>query len=309
MPSRPLDTTALALLILLCVSWGLQQVAVKVALPAFPPLMQLGLRSAGGCLMVVAWCVLRRRGGLTTRDGTLWWGLAAGALFAAEFVLIYLGLQWTEASRTSLFIYTAPFFVALGARWVLPEERLGPAQWLGIALSFAGVAIALGVPRHAASAQALVGDIMILVAGALWAATTLVIKASPLRAASPEKVLIYQLAAAALAGLLGALIAGERVAAPVSAVAVAGLLYQTVWVAGVTFLVWFQLLSAYPASTLQAGTSMTPLFGVALAALTLGEPITLWFAIAVLLVAVGLILVNRRGAFRARQPSAAAARR
>ena len=290
---RPLDAVAVALLVLLCVSWGFQQVAVKLAFTTFPPILQMTLRSIGACAVVLAWCLATGRGGLLERDGTLWWGVGAGLLFGLEFMLIFAGLQWTDASRSSLFIYTAPFFVALGATWLLPDERMGAAQWLGLIASFVGVAIALGVPHVAASARAWLGDLMVLAGGALWAATTLLIKASPLRRAAPEKVLLYQLAVSAAIGAVAAVALGERIGPP-TAVAIGSVLYQTVWVAGFTYVLWFRLLGTYPASPLQAATSMAPLFGVAAAASVLGEPISLGFGLAVVLVVGGLVLVNRR---------------
>jgi drug/metabolite transporter (DMT)-like permease len=290
---RPLDAVAVALLLLLCLSWGFQQVVVKLAFESFPPILQMTLRSAGACAIVLAWCAATGRGALFARDGTLGWGLVAGLLFAVEFMLIFAGLQWTDASRSAVFIYTAPFFVALGATWFLPDERMGPAQWLGLFASFVGVAIALGVPHVATSSRAWLGDLMVLAGGALWGATTLVIKASPLRRATPEKVLIYQLAVSAVVGAVAVAAIGERIG-PISAVAVGSVLYQTVWVAGVTYMLWFRLLSTYPASPLQAGTSMAPLFGVAAAALVLGEPVSLGFGLAVMLVVGGLVLVNRK---------------
>ncbi|MDF2809024.1 MAG: family transporter [Microvirga sp.] len=222
-----------------------------------------------------------------------WWGLLAGFLFASEFVLIYVGLQWTEASRGAVFIYTAPFFVALGARWLLPEEKLSRVQWFGLLLSFIGVALALGVPRAATSPSAALGDLMLLAAGALWGATTLAIKASPLRSTSPEKVLIYQLAVSAAVGGLGAVVLGEQLGTSTTQ-AISALLYQTVWVAGITFLLWFRLLTLYPASQLQAGTSMSPLFGVLGAFILLGEPVSVSFVFATILVVAGVVLVNRR---------------
>jgi drug/metabolite transporter (DMT)-like permease len=289
---RPLDAVAIGTLVLLCLSWGLQQVAVKLALPAFPPMAQMGLRSAGAFLLVLAWCWLTGRGALFRRDGSFGWGILAGALFGIEFVLIYVGLQWTGASRSAIFIYTAPFFVALGARWLLPDEKLSFAQWLGLIASFLGVAMALGVPAPALSPHAALGDLMLLGAGFFWGATTLTIKASPLRSTPPEKVLLYQLGVSALIGGAGALILGETLHLGAME-PIAALLYQTVWVAGITFLLWFRLLTRYPAGPLQAATSMTPLFGIASAALVLGEPLSSGLVAAGLLVALGLVLVNR----------------
>lgn len=288
---RPLDLFALFSLLLLCASWGLQQVAVKLALPAFPPLTQMALRSAGAIAIVLAVLVSMRRRDLLRRDGAVGWGLFAGALFATEFILIYVGLQWTDASRSSVFIYTAPFFVALGARWLLPDERLRPVQWVGLALSFIGVTVALGTPSVSPSARAFTGDLMLLAAGALWGATTLVIKASPLRRVPPEKVLLYQLGVAAVAAGVAALLLDERIAAP-TPVSYWSLAYQTVWVGGVTFLLWFRLLLRYPASLMQAGTSLTPLLGVFGAFLILNEPLTAPFGLAVLLAVAGLVLLS-----------------
>jgi drug/metabolite transporter (DMT)-like permease len=252
----------------------------------------MALRSVGAFLLVLLWCLATRQGRLLTRDGSLPWGMLAGLLFAHEYILIYVGLQWTGASRSAIFIYTAPFFVALGAHWLLPGERLGPLQWLGLAASFAGVAVALGTPAPATSSRALLGDLMVLLAGALWGATTLVIKATPLRSTPPEKVLLYQLAVSAVLGVAGAALAGETMGS-VDALRIWALAYQTVWVAGITFVLWFQLLARYPAGPLQAGTSMTPVFGVLSAAFVLGEPLSSSLVLAAGLVVLGLVLVNR----------------
>ena len=292
-----LDAFAIGTLSLLCLTWGLNQVAAKLALASFPPLLQVGWRSTGACALVVSWCAATGRGAVTERDGTLRWGIVAGLLFALEFALIFVGLQWTDAGRTALFIYTAPFFVALGALWFLPEERFSRTQWLGLVLSFCGVAVALGIPHSVPSPKALLGDLLVLIAGALWGATTLVIKASPLRRATPEKVLIYQLAVSAIVALFSSHLSGERLG-PITALAAGSLAFQTVWVAGITYLVWFWLLSRYPASPLQAGTALTPLFGIISAFLVLGEPISLSFAGAAILVVVGLLLVNKRRVMR-----------
>jgi drug/metabolite transporter (DMT)-like permease len=115
--ARPLDAGPVALIVALCLFWGLNQVAIKFTLPDLPPLIQVGIRTAGGLLIVLAWTKFRGVN-LFERDGTLIPGLAAGALFALEFIFIFPGLMFTTASRASLFVYTAPFFVSLGAHWL-----------------------------------------------------------------------------------------------------------------------------------------------------------------------------------------------
>ena len=290
--ARPLDAAAAVLAVALCLSWGFNQVAVKLALPEIPPLIQAAFRSTFGALIVVAWA--RMRGvKLMEADGTLVPGVIAGVLFGLEFLLIYRGLVWTSASRASLFIYTAPFIVVIGARWFLPGDHFDRWQWVGLLLSFAGIAVAFGVPTPGGGTQQVIGDLMMVLAGVAWAATTLVIKATSLVRASYEKVLLYQLIVSAPMLALCAQIFGERVAEPPSAIAAGSLLYQTLWVASFTFLAWFALVQRYSASRLSAFTFLTPLFGVAAGHVVLGDPLTPAFAVAVALVVAGLVLVNR----------------
>jgi drug/metabolite transporter (DMT)-like permease len=289
--TRPLDGAGMALVVLLCLIWGFNQPAIKLAIPDVPPLIQCAIRSSLAVPIVWAW--MRWRGlPLGERDGTLGPGLIAGVLFGLEFLLIYRGLLYTTASRAVLFIYLAPFFVVLGARWFLPGDHFGVMQWAGLLLSFAGMAVAFGLPTPAADPRQLLGDIMMVAAAASWAATTLVIKASSLAQVSPEKTLFYQIAVCVPMVGLGALLFGERITAAPSGIALASLAYQTI-VISTTFSLWFALIVRFSASRLSAFTFLTPLFGVAFGHLILGEPLTPAFALAVALVAAGLILVNR----------------
>ena len=290
--TRPLDALAVAAVLMLCLSWGFNQVSVKLALHDIPPFMQAAVRSVGAALIVVV--VAKARGlKLFARDGTLAAGVIAGLLFGTEFILIYQGLVYTTATRAVLFIYLAPFFVVLGTRIFLPADRFHLPQWAGLALSFAGMIVAFGVPTPALDPRQMLGDVMMVVAALLWAATTLLIKASRLARISSEKVLIYQLVVSAPMMALAAFLAGEHMTHAPSALAIGALAYQTVWVVSVTFVIWFALVVRYSANRLSAFTFLTPLFGVAAGHLVLHEPLTPAFAAAVALVAGGLILVNR----------------
>lgn len=287
------DLRVIGLLVVLCASWGLQQVSIKIAMVDIPPLTQLVVRCAGGMLIVYAWSRLRGVE-MFRRDRSLLPGILSGSFFATEFVLLYLALQYTDAGRVALFLYTAPFFVALGALVVLPGERLRPLQWLGIAFSFAGVAVAMGVPPPGASWASLVADAACVLAGALWAAQTLTVRKSVLKNVPFEKVLLYQLMMACLFALVFAVILGEQPRWPVSGVSIFWLVYQMVWVVAVTYLIWFSLLARYAAGPLQAATAMTPLFGIAAGVLVLGEPLTPGFGLAAVLILIGLVLVTYR---------------
>jgi drug/metabolite transporter (DMT)-like permease len=209
-----------------------------------------------------------------------------------EFILIYWGLAYTTATRAVLFIYLAPFFVVLGARIFLPADRFSKYQWLGLALSFAGMLLAFGVPTPALDPRQMIGDVMMVGAALFWAFTTLVIK-SKLRDISSEKVMLYQLVISFPMLAACALLLGESITYMPSALAVGSMLYQTVWVVSITFVIWFALVVRYSANRLSAFTFLTPLFGVAAGHLVLNEPLTPAFGAAVALVAGGLVLVNR----------------
>jgi drug/metabolite transporter (DMT)-like permease len=278
-------------MLMLCLSWGFNQIAVKLALPDIPPMLQATIRSAGA--LPVLLLIARLRGvKMFERDGTLWSGVFAGLLFGIEFVLIFRGLLLTSASRAVVFLYTAPFFVALGSYHFL-GERLRPSQWGGLGLSFAGVALAIGVPQPNVDANVLLGDLLVVAGGALWAATTLIVKGTALLQAPPEKSLGYQVALSVPILALAAWVSGETLTRVPGPLALTLMVYQAVWVVGLTFLIWFGLVKTYSASKLSAFTFITPLFGVVASYFIMHDTLTPVFGAAALLVIAGLYLVNR----------------
>jgi drug/metabolite transporter (DMT)-like permease len=290
--ARPLDAMAAAIVVMLCLSWGLNQVAAKLAIHDIPPITQAAIRSIIAALLIAGWCRLRGIP-IFKRDGTLLVGIVSGVLFSGEFMLIYQGLLYTTATRGTLFLYLSPFFVVLGTRIVLPGDSFHPLQWFGLALSFVGMALAFGLPTPALDPRQMLGDVMMVGAALFWAATTLLTKASALNRVSAEKMMLYQLVVSAPIMAASALALGERVPHAPSALALGSLAYQTIWVVGITYVIWYALVKRYSANRLSAFTFLAPLFGVAAGYLVLGEPLTPAFVAAVALVAGGLVLVNR----------------
>jgi len=286
--TRPVDAFAAALTLVLCIVWGFNQVIAKIALADVGPISQTGVRSAIGVVCVVAYALAAKRR-VFSIDGSEAAGAVAGVLFTAEFIVLYESLRFTTAARATVFIYAAPFFVALGAALALKSEQLRPIQWLGLALAFLGVV--LGMMGRSAGGGAF-GDALALIAAALWAATTVLIRATPLRRADPVKVLLYQIAAAALIAPVAAYALGEPAPAHLSATTAAVLVWQGVAVVAVSYVMWFWLLTNYAAAQLSAFTFITPLVGVFAGWLVFGEQVTPAFAAAIALVLAGLALVN-----------------
>lgn len=290
--ASPLDARATGLVLLLCTIWGLNQVAIKAAIADASPLVQSGLRSGGAAVLLAAWCVVRGIP-LARRDRGLAFGLSLSLLFGAEFACIYGGLAFTTASRSVLFLYTVPFWVALGAHWRLPGERLHGARVAGLAAAFTGIALAFTDALRLPSRRELIGDVIELAAAMLWAAGTLLVKARGPGLLTPHQTVFYQLAGSAPTLLGLAWLAGEPGITRLTPVVVASLAYQTVVIAFATYLVWYWMLGRYAASSLTAFTFLTPILGLVAGAVILGEPVSRILVVAMALVAAGIYLVNR----------------
>jgi drug/metabolite transporter (DMT)-like permease len=290
-----LDFTAMAILVALCASWGLQQVAIKITSQGISPIFQSGIRSAGAAVLVAIWMIFSRRP-IFGRDRTFWWGLGAGLLFAWEFLLIYIGLEYTNASRAVIFLYLSPFVVALGAQMFIPGENLKLVQVMGMICAFAGLVTAFSESLRLPTYHMLLGDGLLALAAVFWGATTVLIKAGPLASISPAKTLLYQLAVSAVVLLLGAIAWNEQGITRMTPMIALSLFYQTVWIATITYLAWFWLITRYQVYKLASFTFLTPLFGVIFGGIILDEPITLSLLVALALVGLGIALVNRKAA-------------
>jgi len=293
---------AFALMVLLCAIWGFQQVAIKVAAAGVGPLLQVGLRSAIAAVLVWLWMRLRGQP-LVAQDGSFRPGLLVGALFALEFICIFVGLNYTGASRMVVFLYTAPCFTVLGLHLFVPGEKIGWRHAGGVLLAFIGIAVAFGEGAGASAKlpQRWIGDLLGVLAAIFWAATIVAIRTTPLARISAAKVLLYQLVVSAAIALPLSWLAGEDgLRGELTPQVLAALLYLGVVVAFASYLAWFWLLTKYLASRLMVFAFLTPLFGVAFGVLLLGEPMSLRFALAAALVVAGIVLVNAP----ARRPTA-----
>jgi drug/metabolite transporter (DMT)-like permease len=290
-----LDRTAILVLVALCASWGLQQVTVKIANQGISPIWQSGIRSIGSTILLLIWMAVRRQP-LMEKDGSLWYGIVAGLLFAVEFLLVYWGLEFTNASRAAIFLYLSPFMVAIGAHLFIPGEKLRGIQVAGLCSAFAGIMVVFWESLTLPTYRMLIGDSMLAAAALFWGATTVLIKTSPLGKIAPSKTLLYQLAVSAVVLPLGSVAMGEPGIVHMTPLIAGCLLYQIVWVAFITYLAWFWLVRHYPASRLASFTFLTPLFGVIAGGMLLHEPITTMLLLALVLVGTGIYLVNRPAA-------------
>ena len=296
-----LDALAMGLLLACCLFWGFQQVLTKATMPELPPVFQAFVRFGMATVALLAWCFWR---GIPVLARPRAWGsgLVVGLLFTAEFTCLYIGLQYTSASRLTVFLYSAPFWVALLLPRFVPGERLRSLQWAGLACAFLGVAWALadslGGKAKASLPHGWWGDLLALGGSLFWALTTVVIRSTQIGHVAPERQLLFQVAVstALLPGVSLAL--GEAWPTPgqISAFGWTSLLIQGLVGAFASYLAWVWMLTRYPATKISAFVFLTPVFALLFGAGWLGEPITTGLLGALALVAVGIVLVNRKGA-------------
>lgn len=266
------------------------QVVIKVTNDGLQPVFFAGLRSAGSVLCIWLWMRVR---GIPLNLPRRTWGVGVllGVIFAAEFICLFIALDLTTVARTSVIFYSMPVWMAVGGHFFLQGDRIGRLKAAGLALALSGVALAFAARGEGPGS--LLGDLAALGAAMGWAAVGLLVKGSRLRDSRPEIQLFWQVAVSApilllLAPLFGPLI---RDLQPLH---LWGLGFQIVVVVSAGFIFWLWLLSIYPASGVASFSFLSPVFGVGLGWLLLDETVTPALIGALVLVALGLVLINRQ---------------
>ncbi len=281
-------------LLIIALIWGANMAIIKIGARELAPLFMAGLRSlvASACLYI--W--MKAKGvTLFPSKSVLVHGIVVGLLFGTEFGFIYVGLGYTLASRTYILVYTAPFFVALGAHFFLEGDRLNPWKAGGLILAFAGVVALFMKDLGSFSLSALPGDLMALAGGAVWGSTTVYVKKYLSHRTVPLQTLFYQVLFSAPLLLFMSVMLEDTIVSSFSLAAGFSVFYQCIIVAFLSYLVWFKLIHRYPVSLLHGFSFFTPVFGVFLSgALILGEVVSPSLIVALALVSLGTVLVNRK---------------
>lgn len=282
------------ILLVLSALWGANIAIVKIAIPDLAPLFMAAVRSciAGICLFF--WMRAKSIAIFPSREIALH-GMVVGLLFGAEFALIYVGLNYTLASRLYVLVYLSPFFVALEAHLFIPGDRLNAWKTTGLALAFFGVAILFSSDFGTVTKETLPGDIMVLIASVLWATTTVYLKKFLTHRTVPLQSLFYQVffSAPLLFGL--SLVLEHPLVKGISWASGFSLFFQGIIIAFLSYLVWFELVHRYSVTILHAFSFFTPVFGVIISGiLILQEPITTTIIMSLVLVSAGTVLVNHK---------------
>ncbi|GGD33587.1 DMT family transporter [Sinisalibacter lacisalsi] len=289
---RDIDLGGGALLIFLMVILAGNQVVIKLTNEGLQPVFAAGVRSLGAVAVIWGWMRLRGHR-LDFSPGMLGPGVLIGLIFSVEFVALFLALDLTTVTRVSVIFYSMPVWMALTAHFVLPGERLTRTRLVGLTLAFAGVAWAI-VDRSGLGGEAsLAGDIAALIAALGWMGVSLLPRLTRLSQARFEMQMFWQVSVSTPV-LLGASLFFGPLLRDLTVMTGWLMLFQIVVVVSGVFVVWFWLLSRYKTSQIAAFAFLSPVFGVILGWLWLGETVTLALIAQLVLVAAGIMLINRR---------------
>jgi drug/metabolite transporter (DMT)-like permease len=291
--ATPPSLPTILYIVSLCGLWGGNMVAMKVGLRGVPPVGAAGLRFLLASVSVLLFA-LARRVPLAVPPRTWPHLFALGGLFVAQHAVFNLGLNLTSASRSAVFMYTQPVFTAVLAHFLIPGERLSLARAGGILLCLSGLAVVFGERLGEGTAGSLLGDGLVTVAALGWAMQSVYMKHLVARV-DPFVLTFYQMLLALPFFFLGNRFFELRLVNAMDAWIAVAFLYQGALVAGLTFVAWTALMRRHQVSQISAFIFLTPIFGVLLSWLLLGDPITFALVAGLVLVTAGIAFVNQLG--------------
>jgi drug/metabolite transporter (DMT)-like permease len=285
-----IDTFGATMLVAVSMLLGLNQVMVKVTNAGLQPVFSAGMRSVLAACALLAWALWRKKK-LSVTDGSLVPGIITGFLFAAEFVFLFLALDHTTVARVSIFFYSMPVWMTIGAHFLVPDERITPQKALGLLIAMAGVSWAMA--DRGAGGGSILGDVLTAVGAMFWAAIGLTARVTKMNRAVPEMQLLYQLVVSSIVLIPLSFFFGPLIR-DLQPWHLGVFAVMSFGVVAVGFNVWFWVLKVYPAADMASWAFLAPVFGVIFGWLLLDEQMSVTIIGALVLVSVGIVLINRR---------------
>lgn len=280
---------ALCLFCLVITAWGINWSVTKVVVGSVPPLWTTAIRTAiaSSALLVL---LLARKQLIVPSRHDLRVVFAVSLLHMTAFsTLVATGLQFAPVGRSIVLGYTTPLWVAPAA-WLLLGERMRLSQILGILLGLAGLALMFNpATMKWDNSEALIGEGLILAASLCWAISIIVIRAHKW-IASPFQLVFWQILLASLILTMAALTVDGLPQITWTPELAAAFLYSGL--CGMAFGYWAMTMvnRALPAITTSLGTLATPVVGITVSAMVMGEVVDAALIAAMMMIMMGIAI-------------------
>lgn len=279
---------ALLALAAMALAWGYNWVVMKQVMDYVGPFSFAMLRNLCGafCLLIVL-VVLRRPMRIRAWPRVVLLGLLQTAAFSA---LVQVALLHGGAGKTSILVYTMPFWV-IPMAWFAFGERIRGLQWLALALAAAGLILILEPWRVQGNA---LSEALAIAAGLCWALAMIVTKW--IRRDYPMDALplaAWQMLFGALALCLVTWLVPERPIDP-SPYFYGALIYNAVIATALAWFLWIFALQYLSAGVTGMSALGVPIVGVVAAWLQLGERPGATEIFGMVLIAVALVALSLR---------------
>ena len=295
MPWSKLSLGTVVLAVAVHSLWGGNAVAIKLSLEAFPPMWTAFLRFSIAVVGVALWAGFR---GIPMRPkrSEWWWLVLLGIFFSIQIGVMNIGFEHTSGSIGSILMATNPIFAALWAHFLVAGDRLTRQRIIGLFVACLGAAVVILQSGHIDGATAIgVGSGLVFLSAALLGGR-LAYTGRLLQRMDEVRVVLWQMLISVPVFGVAAVMSENIVWERVGLVPIAGIVYQGLVVAGLGFMLLTYLMKRYSTSVITSFNFVSPISGVLLSVLLLGDKITFHVLAGVALVGTGLYLVARHQA-------------
>jgi drug/metabolite transporter (DMT)-like permease len=226
---------------------------------------------------------------------------------AIPFSLITYAEQTVDSSLAAVINGAVPLFVIVVAAIFLKGETITINRVVGLAIGFVGVAILVGFDISDLGSANTLGELALIGSTLSYAGGAVYSKAH-IHGLRPMIPAVFQV----FFGLLVISVLALLTEHPFAVVPEPEAIFAVVWLgllgSGLAYLAFFRILGAWGATRTSMVAYLLPVYGIALGALVLREPIAASTLLGTVLVIAGIALVNSRYGTRplfARRPAAA----
>ena len=253
----------LAAMAAMCAIWGYSWIVMKIALRHAHPFDFAAERLVLGAILLFALIAVTGRR-LTLANYRM--AFVLGLVQVGAFVILsHYALLSAGPGKTSVLTYTMPFWMIVFAHFMI-HERMRGAQWLSVALAFAGLVLIVS-PWKLTSLQ---GSLLAVGSGAVWALAAVMSKRWPTKGAEPLTFTAWQLAFGSIPLVLLSLLHPHEAPRWNGEYAIA-LAYSAVFATAGGWWLWTYVLSHAPAGVTGLNTLAIPVIAVIASWLQLGE--------------------------------------